>query len=114
VAANFGGGATAEAVTALKPLGIDLSMHESQPVTEKLIHHADVIWTMTRSHRQAILDQWPEAGQRAQLLSMNERDIADPIGGPLEYYRKCAEQIKIELEQRLKEISLPAAKKDKG
>lgn len=107
IAANLGSAASIEGVDVLKPLGIDLSAHESQPVTEQLIRHADVIWTMTRSHRQAILDQWPEAGSRTFTLSLDNRDIADPIGGPVEYYRKCAEQITTELEQRLRDLPLP-------
>lgn len=107
IAANLGSAASPEGVQVLKPLGIDLSAHESQPVTEQLIKHADVIWTMTRSHRQAILDQWPEAGSRTFTLSLDNRDIADPIGGPVEYYRKCAEQITTELEQRLRDLPLP-------
>ena len=107
IAANLGSAASLEGVEVLKPLGIDLSAHESQPVTEQLIKHADVIWTMTRSHRQAILDQWPEASSRTFTLSLDNRDIADPIGGPVEYYRKCAEQITTELEQRLRDLELP-------
>jgi len=107
IAANLGSAASSEGVEVLKPLGIDLSAHESQPVTEQLIKHADVIWTMTRSHRQAILDQWPEAGSRTFTLSLDNRDIADPIGGPVEYYRKCAAQITTELEQRLADLPLP-------
>ncbi len=72
----------------------------------RLIRHADVVWTMTRAHRQAILEQWPEAGSRVHLLSMDGQDISDPIGGPEELYRRCAEQIKAELESRLKDLEL--------
>lgn len=114
IAANLGSAASSEGVEVLKPLGIDLSAHESQPVTEQLIRHADVIWTMTRSHRQAILDQWPEAASRTFTLSLDNRDIADPIGGPVEYYRKCAEQITTELEQRLRDLELPNTSEQSG
>jgi protein-tyrosine phosphatase len=71
-----------------------------------LIKHADVVWTMTRSHRQAILAQWPEAAKRCELLCLDMRDIADPIGGPVELYQQCAEQIKQELEGRLKLLEI--------
>jgi protein-tyrosine phosphatase len=106
ITATMGGTAANEAVAALQEHGIDLTTHESQPVTEKLIRHADVIWTMTRSHRQAIVNSWPDAAARTTLLSMDERDIADPIGGPLEYYRKCAEQITNELSSRLDDLKI--------
>jgi protein-tyrosine-phosphatase len=65
-----------------------------------------MIWAMTRAHRQAILAQWPDASGRVHLLSMDGQDVSDPIGGPVEQYRRCAEQIKAELESRLKDLEL--------
>jgi len=107
ISAGMGSQASPEAVEVLGSQGIDLSAHESQPVTEQLIRHADVIWTMTRSHRQALVEQWPEAAARCAVFSLDARDIADPIGGPVEYYRRCAEQIKGELQRRIAELKLP-------
>jgi protein-tyrosine phosphatase len=104
LSAYLGGRPAAEAVEVMQSIGVDLSQHESQPVTAQLVRHADVIWTMTRSHRQAILAQWPEAAGRCELLCLDLRDVPDPIGGPVELYQQCAEQIKVELEGRLKQI----------
>jgi protein-tyrosine-phosphatase len=59
---------------------------------------------MTRGHRQTLLAQWPQAAPRAELLSLDERDIADPIGGPAEQYERCAGQIERELAARLREL----------
>jgi protein-tyrosine-phosphatase len=102
----MGGRATAEAVHVLSELGLDLSGHESQPLTEQLVRHADFIYTMTHSHRLALLSQWPEAAQRTFVLCPDESDVADPIGGPPELYRTCAEQIAAALEVRMKDIPL--------
>jgi tRNA threonylcarbamoyl adenosine modification protein (Sua5/YciO/YrdC/YwlC family) len=104
LSAYLGGRPATEAVEVMQSIGIDLSQHESQPLTAQLVRHADVIWTMTRSHRQAILAQWPEAASRCELLCLDLRDIPDPIGGPIELYQQCAQQIKAELEGRLKQI----------
>jgi protein-tyrosine phosphatase len=93
LAAWGGGSASANAVEAAAELGGDLSGHESQPLTEALVRQADVILTMTAAHRDAILGQFPEAGGRVAMLSPDRRDVIDPIGGPLETYRKCARQI---------------------
>jgi protein-tyrosine phosphatase len=90
----------------LSELGIDLSHHESQQLSEQLIRHADIIWTMTRSHRQAILNQWPDASGRVHLLCADGQDVPDPIGGPMDQYQRCAEQIKAELNTRLKDLQL--------
>ncbi|HTQ38456.1 MAG TPA: L-threonylcarbamoyladenylate synthase [Pirellulales bacterium] len=106
ISATMGGRPSPEAVAVLSEIGVDLSHHESQPLAEQLVRHADIIWTMTRGHRQAILSQWPEAGSRVHLLSMDGQDIPDPIGCSEEQYRRCAEQIKAELDSRLKDLEL--------
>jgi protein-tyrosine-phosphatase/tRNA A37 threonylcarbamoyladenosine synthetase subunit TsaC/SUA5/YrdC len=93
LAAWGGGPASEHAVEAAAELGGDLSRHESQPVTESLVRQADVILTMTAAHRTALVAQFPEAGGRVMMLAPDQRDVLDPIGGSLETYRKCAQQI---------------------
>ncbi len=85
-------------------MNLDLSEHETQPLTEPLVRHADLIYTMTRTHREAIVAQWPSAAERTFLLSADESEICDPIGGPAERYQRCAVQIRAELELRLEQI----------
>lgn len=46
-------------IQALYEKGIDLH-HYSQPVTEKLVEWADIILTMTTSHKQSLIMQYPE------------------------------------------------------
>jgi protein-tyrosine-phosphatase len=106
LSAMMGARPSPEAVSVLAKMGLQLSDHESQPLTTQLVRHADIIWTMTRSHRQAIVAQWPEASSRAMVLGRDQMDIADPIGGPVEYYQKCAEQIKTELVLRVADLDL--------
>lgn len=104
VAAMMGGRATGEAVQAMADTGLDLSEHETQPLGEPLIRHADHIFVMSRSHREAILGKWPSAAGRTKLLSKDGYDICDPIGGPLERYQRCAAQIETELKSQLDEL----------
>ncbi|MEX2121405.1 MAG: Sua5/YciO/YrdC/YwlC family protein [Pirellulales bacterium] len=106
IAAMLGGRPAAEAVDVMSQMGLDLSGHESQPLTEQLVRHADLIVAMTRSHRQAILADWPEAADRVQLLCRDGSDVPDPVGGPAEQYRRCAEQMKPELEKWASELKL--------
>ena len=105
IAAMMGGRATFEAVETMSDLGLDLGGHETQPLTETLVRHADVIYTMTRSHREAIVAQWPSAADRTRVLSSDGSDVCDPIGGPVERYRQCAEKIRAELASRLSEMN---------
>jgi len=106
LSAISGGRAAPEACQVVASLGLDLSMHETQALTESLVRQADVIYTMTQSQRQAIVRQWPQAAERCMTLSPQAVDISDPIGGPVERYQRCAEQIQAELATRLAELEL--------
>ncbi len=99
-----GGRASAEAVDVVAEMGLDLSQHETQPVSDSLVRQADVIYTMTQSHRQSILAQWPEAADRTRTLCPSGDDVVDPIGGPLDRYHRCARQIETHLKTRIDEL----------
>ncbi len=107
IAAMVGGRASPESVEAMKDYQLDLTGHETQPLTEPLVRNADFIYTMTRSHREAIVSEWPGAAERTYQLSTDGSDISDPIGGPLERYRACAAEIRRHLEARLEQLKLP-------
>jgi len=106
IAAMMGGVATPEAMEAVREYDLDLRDHETQPLTETLVRHADLILTMTRSHREAIVAQWPDAAERTTQLCDDGRDVIDPIGGPLQQYRDCARQIHAALESRFSDLTL--------
>jgi tRNA threonylcarbamoyl adenosine modification protein (Sua5/YciO/YrdC/YwlC family) len=101
-----GGRAAAEAIHAMQTLNLDLTQHESQPLSERIVRFADVILTMTRGHREAILEHFPDAEPRVHLISRGKGDVSDPIGGPLDLYRRCAEQLDEYLEAWVKELPL--------
>lgn len=90
ISAYRGGAASPEGVALLHELdGIDLSFHESQPVTEQLLQQADRVLTMTSGHLESILAAFPEHAAKTRTLAPNGADIPDPIGGSLEDYRRC-------------------------
>jgi protein-tyrosine-phosphatase len=103
IAAMSGGRAAAEAVEVMAARSLDLSQHESQPLSERLVRYADLLLTMTRGHRDAIVAQWPDSAGRVHVLC-GEADIADPIGGPSELYKACADQIDAALESWVQRI----------
>lgn len=106
IAAMMGGRASPEAVQIMGSMGVDIADHETQPLTEPLVRHADVIYTMTRTHREAIVTQWADAAERTRLLCADESDVCDPIGGPVERYQRCAGQIRAELEIQLDQLEM--------
>ena len=106
IAAMSGGRASSEALETMSERGLNLSQHESQPLSERLVRFADLILTMTRGHRDAIVAQWPYADARTHVLCHEGGDVADPIGGPLDAYRRCADQIDAQLEGWLEQVDL--------
>ena len=100
LSAGSGAPASREAVSLLAEEGIDLRNHESQPLTERLLLHADHVLTMTRGHRQLILNEYPDLASRVNLLSSDDADISDPYGGGAREYAACKDSI----EQYLKSM----------
>ena len=88
------------AVRALRELGIDISKQRSRMLTPEIVDEADYIFGMTHSHVDTILILYPQAAEKTFLLrefdetlDAYENDICDPIGGSLETYRACRDQI---------------------
>lgn len=102
-----GSRATPAAVDALKDLGADLSKHRSRPLSVELIHQADLIFTMGRSHAAAVTSLVPSAAEKTATLDPGG-DIEDPIGGDLSLYQDLAGTLRKLIEQRLQEKVLSA------
>ena len=91
---------TAESVRAMAELGIDIAAHCSQSLRVPLVETADFIFTMTRQQQDTIQTLYPMAAEKTFLLREFEdaevigKDVADPIGQPLEVYRRTRDQIK--------------------
>jgi protein-tyrosine phosphatase len=97
-----GARATPQAVEAVRELGVDLSHHRSKPLTVELIHQADVIFTMGRSHAQAVTALVPSATEKVATLDP-AGDIEDPIGGDVRLYQHLAGQLRDLIQKRLEE-----------
>jgi protein-tyrosine phosphatase len=102
-----GARATPQAVEALRELGADLSHHRSRPLTVELIHQADMIFTMSRSHAQAVTALVPSATEKVATLDP-DGDIDDPIGGDVRLYQDLAGQLRQLIQRRLEEKVLRA------
>lgn len=93
IAAGPGAPAAMQSITVMREHGIDISEHQSRPVTARLANFADLVLTMTNGHRNAILSQWPTLDSRIRTIRTDGGDISDPIGSPIPVYQACAEQI---------------------
>ena len=106
IAAMPGAPVSAESAAVARDRGLDLHDHAAQPMTERLLRDADMLFTMTAGHRQALVSHWPSVAERTHLVCPDGRDVSDPIGGSREVYEHCANQIDAALVQRVAELNL--------
>lgn len=88
------------AVEAVSQLGLDITQQRSRMLTAEMVRSADYIFGMTHSHVDAVELLYPQAADKTFLvrefddtLNSFEKDISDPIGGPLTTYLQCRDQI---------------------
>lgn len=93
IAAGYGYAASPEAVDILAVEGIDLTTHQSQPLTQSLLDQSHRIYTLTNQHRRVVLAHQPDLQSRVALLGLEDRDIPDPIGGDHTVYTECKQII---------------------
>lgn len=99
------------ALRAVQELGIDISAQRSRMLTPELVNEADYIFGMTHSHIDTVMMLYPQAAEKTFLLrdfdetlDVFEKDISDPIGGSLEVYLNCRDQIEQGIASLLKFI----------
>jgi len=103
VMASEGSRAAPEAIQVCRELGVDISGHQAGLLTVEQLKQADYVFVMDRSHYHRVVSLEPEAADRSALLA-GQDEIRDPIGMPLEVYRRSAAQIKQAVRERLNEI----------
>lgn len=97
LAAFAGVPATPEAVQACGEKGVDISSHQSQPLSKNLVTESDLILTMTGKHKEMILKKMPMLEPKVALFSefagVGTEDVEDPVGQPIDSYRKVLGQM---------------------
>jgi len=98
VSARSGDAVSENSVFALKKVGIDITAHKSQPVTQVMLDSALLILCMTEAHRAMIRLQASPVPRELRLFREfmpqgNRREIADPYGGPSALYEACRDEL---------------------
>ena len=96
---------TPEAVEALQSLSVPIKPHASRPLTAELVDGAEVVYCMSQSHRDAVLDIVPSAAAKTRCLDP-DGDVDDPIGGGPDVYMSCARRIQALVSMRLDEAGI--------
>ncbi len=83
--------ASVNSLEVCKENGIDISGHIPTPISAELINEADVILTMTGSHKAAFggMDKVFTIGE----YFGNGENITDPYGGSIDIYRETFRQL---------------------
>lgn len=77
----------------MEQMGMDISNHQSKPVSLKLLGNFDLILTMEIQHKAWIKTHYKDFASRTFLLSEmvgDEADIPDPIGRELYAFQETA------------------------
>ncbi|MEG0894531.1 MAG: low molecular weight protein arginine phosphatase [Oscillospiraceae bacterium] len=84
ISAFDGEGATFNAVEALKEIGVDISKHQSKRVMLSDIYDADVIYVMTKEHKEILINACKDCESKIKVI-----EVKDPFGQDLEIYRQA-------------------------
>lgn len=98
VFAREGDGPSPNAQKALMSVGIDLSCHKSQRLTQEIIDHSIAIFCMTQAHRNIIENEFNIKDVTLHLVgkflkSPHDIDIPDPFGQDLASYKACRDSL---------------------
>jgi protein-tyrosine-phosphatase len=107
--------ATALAVQTMREAGLDLTRHRAQQLEPEMTRAADLVLVMEKYHRERVLELAPDAAVRTRLLlSFDGRDeeVGDPIGSPIEVYRRTLEQMRPALERVAAEVRQRAGRSE--
>ena len=97
VAAEVGEPMTSGAARALAARGVTGVRHEGRALDESALAAADVVYAMTRAHRDEIVARFPAHAAKVSVLreaaGLPQPDVEDPYGLPDSSYEECASRI---------------------
>ena len=98
IAAGSGHPATENSVDALKKVGLDLSRHSSQPLTQALLDGALAVFCMTEGHRAMIELNYARVPKNLHLFREfvgrdGDTEIPDPFGCSYRDYEACRDSM---------------------
>lgn len=84
--------------------------HRSSPLTGEAVEWADLILTMTASHKWAIAQAYPRAIEKTFTLKEFageevDHDIVDPFGGSLDLYEQTYQQLENFIDKLIEKLN---------
>ncbi|SIS72705.1 protein-tyrosine phosphatase [Alicyclobacillus vulcanalis] len=92
---------TEHAANALSRRQVRAEGHQAKRLTREMLRESDLVLTMSRSHRDALVQVFPELADKVYTLyafahdvpEREAQDVADPFGGGEAEYEACASQL---------------------
>lgn len=86
------------AIKAAAERGIDISDHKSLQLSQDKAEEADLILTMTMTHKMLIEQAFPDFASKVYTLTEyvcenDTTDVPDPYGGDLTIYKSCFDSL---------------------
>ena len=92
-----GDNASKNSIKAMEKIGLDISGHEARQLHKDLVDEADLILTMSKSHKEFIKSNFPSSKDKVFTLLEYaykiDKDVADPFGGSLALYEYTRDEI---------------------
>lgn len=120
ISAYPGEPASSSSISVLKEeWDIDISSHQAKPLDRAIAEKSDLLLTMTSSHKDAIIANYPNLKYKTFTLKeyisnpepdntyteyQSTYDISDPYGLPKQAYRLCAKEIKAAVEELVRKL----------
>lgn len=97
LAAFEGQNVSEQAIKALEKYNVSYFSHTSKNITSKVVEDADLILTMTRGHKAALIKAFPKYKEKFYTLMDYtlhiDSDVYDPYGHSEEVYELCCGEI---------------------
>lgn len=83
--------------------------HTSKPLSSENLEWAELVLTMTNSHKTAILQAYPEIATKLftikEFAASSTEDVSDPYGGPIPLYEKTFQELKLLIDKLIMKIA---------
>lgn len=92
--------------------------HQSSMLTKELVDWATYIFAMTASHKDSILNMYPDAKTKTftlkEFAGHEKGDISDPFGAPVEQYRRTYAEIENCIDEIITKLESMREEEDGG
>ncbi|MDH3469735.1 MAG: low molecular weight protein arginine phosphatase [Acidimicrobiia bacterium] len=100
-----GNAAFGHSATAASEIGVDLSKHRAQLITEEMMRNSSKVYALDAEHVDALAERFATFADKVELLDPAGDGIEDPYGTDLDAHRRVRDRIAASIDARTEEWS---------